>query len=435
MHSSHALLSCIALLSALCRTAWGAALTGPERSSSSTRPDWAHSHPALCSERLPLCVHADSRALVPLLAPTLAELETAARTVRDVLHWPAPLPDAAGGSSAFDVYLDASLAEPYRVVPEPSWRFDFIDRAPAFAVVQPASATGCRLRAVLAEVYARAGLLGLDAAANSATATATSAYVAMQATGCVAQLFDAVDDYQANPSVAVSNPAFARGTVVFPWFVQSQLGAGASVDLLHAVFALSTQRTAQTEPRWNNEPDVFDTLDAVLRNRNQSLDELLLDYTVARAFMGSRDDGLHLADSRVLSHAGDVQFLWRVDYESLPRSLASTPVEPTGATFIWIDTRRAPPQASLTVSAQWETPTVFRFALVRVDAQGAELSRIKPPSPQRDTQVQATIERLDGAAGVLVAAVNVGSKIESFAFDPDMTPYMPNAFAITLYGQ
>ena len=88
------------------------------------------------------------------------------------------------------------------------------------------------------------------------------------------------------------------------------------------LLALATQRTPAGAWDYKNEPDIFDILRATMRDRGSNLENLLLDFAVARAFVGSRSDGGHLGDVTRFGDAGRVRFEWAVPFASLPRRLA-----------------------------------------------------------------------------------------------------------------
>jgi hypothetical protein len=399
------------------------------------RPSWPEAHPALCADRLPLCVHAREASTATQLAPTLRELETIATRIHAVLGWPQPLPDAArGGSNGFDVYLDSQLERPYHVSSDPP--LDPRGRlTSAFARLQPGLPDGCYRAAILAEALARAGIFALDATAQEATAVASAAYVASVAAPCPMVWLDPIDAFQVHPERAISHPdpQHQRGAMLFPWFLQQSRGAGGPVDLLHALWVLGSLAPTGPAPRHDaDEPDFFD---AVHQGVGSDLGRVLLDFAVARAFVGNRDDGLHMPETRVLGPQGAVRFDWSIPYSSLPRRLApARPVEPSGASYIWLSLDRVPEGKTLAVRARWETPDVFRFAFVLVDAQGVAIARFDPVSPQREPVMQTNIERLQGASGVVVVACNVGSTLPDVAFDPDILPYTPRSYELSLYA-
>jgi hypothetical protein len=400
------------------------------------RPSWPASHPALCSDRRPLCVHTENDAAI--LAPALRALEEAHARVVDVLGWPAPQSDfGLGPNPAFDVYLVPS-SEAWIVRPDPLTDTSLYPRTNAFAYVDLSTVGSCRLPYAMSAALVRAGIFAIDAAANDDLANASAAYLASIVEPCAVAFVADLDDFQANPQLAVSNPAHhrGRGAMLFPWYLQSARGRGAPADLLHALWVLSAQKSVEDSAILLNEPDFVDATEILASDVRRSLTDLWLDFAVSRAFTGDRDDGIHVPETRFLGSAGAVRFEWSIPYNSLPRRLAPLhPIEPTGASFVWLSLDAIPKDAGLGFRADWEPPDVFRFSLVLVDDKGQAISRHDPVSPERGTTAQANIETLTGAAGVIIVACNTGSVLRDIAFDPDNMPYTPRGYTVSLFAQ
>ena len=398
------------------------------------RPTWTAEHPALCSLRRQVCVHAPDHRLAPELAGTLTDLERVAFVLSSVLDWPTPLPDSPlGGSPAFDVYL-VPQASDLTVLPDPPTDTGFVDQSSAFAAVRSGLPDGCYRAYTLAQAFTRAALYGVDVAADDVLANATAAYVASVVEPCMVAYGAAVDDFQLHPDRAISQPVGPndRGGMLFPWYLQETKGHGGPVDLLHALWVASEQPPPKNLALVANEPDFLDTAESVSRPRPFA--DLLLDFAVARAFTGSRDDGLHFPTSRMLGSFGDIRFEWSVPYSSLPRRLApARNVEPSGSSFLWLDLEGVSADAGLSVRARWETPDVFRFAFVLVDGRGVALSRHDPVSPDRGNELQWNLEHLNGAAGMVVVVANTGPTYKDIAFDPDHRPYTARSYTVELF--
>lgn len=401
------------------------------------RPAWPESHPALCSDRRPVCVHARTEAEAAKLGQALSSLERAHARVAHVLDWPAPLPDYGKGSNdAFDLYL-VREGTPWASRPDPVW-IDFPGpRASAFGVVDVRQHGSCVLDYSIAASFARAGVYGVDAAANDALANASAAYIASLVEPCSVAYLPGIDDFQARPQLSVSSPEHdgGRSALLFPWFVQETRGHGAPVGLLHALWSLSVQPSPRDPAVLQNEPDFIDSVGIVAEDRREKLADLWLDFAVARAFVGNRDDGVRLPSSRYLGAAGAVRFEWSVDYGSLPRRLApKEPIEPGGASYVYLSLDGMPEGAGLAFRADWESPDVFRFALVIVDREGQVVARHDPVSPERGTSVERNLEVLKGGAGVIVVAANTGPVLRDIAFDPDNYPYTARSYTVSLFA-
>src|SRR6185369_4546292 len=93
-----------------------------------------------------------------------------------------------------------------------------------------------------------------------------------------------------------------------------------------------------------------------------------------------------------------------------PRRFApAAPLDPTGMTYLWVDLAGAPPDAELTFVADWELPALFRWALVKIDKDGAEAGRIDVAGVFGSSHAERTVAKLDGLAGIAVVGVNAGS--------------------------
>jgi hypothetical protein len=142
---------------------------------------------------------------------------------------------------------------------------------------------------------------------------------------------------------------------------------------------------------------------------------------------------MHLSGVERFGDFGRVRFEWSVPFGSLPRRLAPTrPLEPTGATYLWVDCADAPAGAELTFVADWELPSIFRWSLIKVDKSGAESGRVDIAGVYGDSHVERSVVGLGGLAGLLIVGVNGGSTDRAHPFDPDEAPYMPHSYTVTL---
>jgi hypothetical protein len=360
---------------------------------------------------------------------TLRAVEHALRAYR-ALGLPPPRPP-------FDVYLDPSAAGPVTVA-DLTPTSDGWDRASAFTTMPPPSdRDGCTSGFAVAQAVAHAILLGYDAGAEDGAFSMLSSYLASLVAACSLVEIDAVDELQRHPEQSFVHQEADRpdGAMLFPWLLDDNLGVGGPGRAMMGLVALASQRTPPGSWEWKNEPDIFDVLRATMKDRGGSLENLLLDFAVARAFVGSRSDGAHLTDVDRFGDAGRVRFEWSVPFASLPRRLAPlAPIEPTGMTYMWLDLSGEPALAGreLTFVADWELPALFRWALVKVDKEGAQVGRLDVAGVFGASHAEQTLVGLDGLAGVMVVGVNVGSIDRSHPFDPDEQPLMPHGYAVTL---
>jgi hypothetical protein len=408
--------------------------TGREVVPARARPEAAAAPVLACSFTEAVCVHA-ARAVDPeAILATLGQAEGALRAYR-ALGLPPPLSDGnLGGTAAYDLYLLPGVEAPVTAGDLPL-SSDAWDRTSAYTILPPPSPRGCEAGFAVAQAVGHAIALRFDAGAEAGVLAMASSYLASLAAPCAPVELAAMDDFQRHPerSFAAGDPDRPDGALLFPWFLDESWGRGGPGRVISSLLALVTQKTPPGAWEWNNQPDVFASLRAIMRDRNATLDDLLLDFAVARAFVGTRSDGAHLADVERFGELGRVRFEWAVPYDSLPRRLApGAPIEAMGMTYLWLDTASAPPGAELTFVGDWELPSVFRWALVKVDKTGAEAGRVDVVGVFGASHAERSVVKLDGMAGVLVVGVNAGSMDRSHPFDPDEQPLMPHGYTVTL---
>lgn len=409
--------------------------TGRRMAPRRSRPTDEETPLRVCSFTEGVCVHAARAAHPAAVLATLAAAEAAARGLRS-LRLPPPLPDDdLGGSSAFDLYLvpdEPTLVTSTDLVA----RAALFDATSAFATLPPPSArAGCALPFSVTASLAEAVLLRLDAGAEEGGLSMTSSYLASLVAPCSLLEIAAVDDVQRAPErpLTAGTTDAPDGHLLFPELLDDTRGTGAPAGVMTALFAVAAQRTPPGSWRWHNTPNLFDGLRAVTKDRGSSLGDLLLEYAVARAFVGSRDDGGHLSDAARFGDMGRVRFEWSVPYSSLPRRLAPLrPIDSTGSTYLWLDLAGAPPGSSLIFVADWELPVLFRWALVKVDARGIEVGRVDVAGIYGDTHVERTVVDLSGLAGIIVVGVSDGSISREYPFAPDEAPFEAHGYAVTL---
>ncbi len=392
---------------------------------------------AFCSFRAPLCVHAAA-------GTSEAALLRAVRTAEDAfalyvgLGLPSPMPDGRrGGSTDFDLYLTTGRGS--RALVDPTPTTVGFDRAASFAIVDPApSGPPCALESDVARVTAQAMLLGVDGGVHEGVLAAQSSFLAHTAAPCSALALEAIDRLQLRPDLAIaSSPASElAGTMIFPWYLDDAFGTGTPGAVMTALIATSSQLTVDGELFFDNEPDVFDALRQVTLDRQMNLGELLVDYAVARAFMGNRSDGAHMVDVDWLDRVGRVRFEWAVRYPELPRRVAPAfPLEPTGAGYVWLELTGAPSGAELTIVTDWEDTHAFQWAAVRLDEAGREVGRHLFGGKYGEVQAQLSLRDLSGTQSILVVGTHLGNDDRSREYDPDRGAARPSGYTVTFYNR
>ena len=408
-----------------------------------------------CSFRHPLCVHEAGGVHEVGVKGTpgregqaaLAWLQAADRawdTATGALRLPPPDPSLT--TRALDLYIvDARDPTFTRTLLDRRDLVGGFDRASAFALVGP-GARGCALDHAAARVIARAILFRVAPASDAGSALAESAALASLIAPCVGAQDAEVSFFQTHPEVGLADrlappgetfpepalataregqhqtagEAYATGASLFYDWLDESFGGypGATVE---ALWALRPTVTPFPAERWHNEPDGFDVLRTSFKSAlttGSTVDDLWLDFAVARAFF----PGLPVREE------------WSIDWPSKPRTLLSgVGIAPTGAAYVGIDLAGRPRGARLRFEAHWEEHARILWALIRVDANGHELSRVAVPGPDRGTDAQTTLVDLDGVARVLVVGSSAGDPLVTF--DPDDYLWEPHGWAISLAAE
>jgi hypothetical protein len=398
------------------------------------RPD-AAAPVVACSFSEPVCIHASSGVDHGAILWTIRYAERALRGFR-ALDLPRPQLDGSlGGGPAYDIYLIPGTPEPATIA-DLTLNSDGWDRATAFTVMPPPDPrAGCVAPFTIAQSIAHAAALGYDAGAEGGALAMESSYLASLVAPCPQVEEAAVDDFQRHPerSFVSGDPDQPDGALLFPWYLDHTLGRGKPGQVMASLIAMASQRTPPGSLEWKNEPDIFELLRATTRDHGSNLENMLVDFAVARAFVGSRSDGAHLDDVDRYGDFGRVRFEWSLPYASLPRRVASgAPVEAMGMTYIWLDLDGAPAGAEVTFVADWELPSIFRWTLVKVDKNGAESGRIDVAAIFGESHVERSVVGLDNLAGLMIVGVNGGNVDRSHPFDPDEQPLMPHAYTVML---
>jgi hypothetical protein len=385
-----------------------------------------------CGWREPVCVHHDARVSPALARAYLAAFEQARARLVHALGLPAPLADMGLGSTpGLDLYLLADASLDVSVAPDPPVASD--DRRSAFCVARPA-ARELERQATLC--VAEAVLLGLDAAETPFIRRGIATYWWSLVGMPSARDFDAVDFAQANPQLCLASrergtPDASAGAALFFDYLDARLGTGQRGLLPAALLQISRGATPPGRLRFDNEPDVFDVLYRAFATSSQGFADFMLGFAVERAFVGSRDPGQRHAQLGWLGDAGRVRFDWVLQASSLPRRVAPRrPLEPMGAAYLWLDLDRVTLGKQLAFRAEWETPGVFRWSLVSVDARGQPLRRFDLPLVKSAHSAERTLDDVDGAVGVLIVGINLGGIDLAHPFDPDHEPFEAHGFTV-----
>ena len=403
-----------------------------------------------CSQKRPVCVHAVSRISAASLDRALDAAETTFTTL-GALGLPLPRNDASrGGDGRFDVYLDAN-ADDARALVDLGGTDPVFGGASAFGVSPPPRGKGCDGRQRVALAVAEGALLGLDEATDRSVLNMSASYLASIAEPCSVSEIEAVDTFQRAPDRCLAGEGEAAmladthlfqrppralepqpGAFLFPLFLDERFAAQAPGTILASLFAVGQHPRAEAA-FFVDEPDFFDGLRSSLKARNVSFGDTVLDFAVSRAFIGTRSDGMHLADVDRFGDLGRVRFEWKVPFGSLPRRVApARPLDALGSTYLWLDLAGASPTDEVSFIAEWEVPFLFRWAIVKIAPDGTDAGRIDVAPVFGEYRAEKAIRDLGGVSALLIVGVNDGEWSKADPFDPGEPRLDPKGYMVTL---
>lgn len=391
---------------------------------------------SVCSFTLPVCVHAPTERQGQQALDVLTEAERALRMLSAQAMMPMPFPDGdAGGSPALDLYLGKTDSGWYRIGLETPTHLP-IDRAAAFGVIDARLAEGCSRTTAIHRVVAAAMLAAIDGGEAGGAFASSASYLAMLSSGCTTQVMGALDLAQARPARPLIPPVDAddpSASPLLPWYLDASQGVGAPGALISALWYASRQSTPLASSRIRNAPDLFTVITRVAKARQRQLDDVLIDVAISRAFMGDRDDGQHAPETAFLGSQGRIKFDASWPYDSLPRRLAFAPLDPTGSVYVWVDLKSASQHPALSVHIEWEPPVTMHWAMVRVNDDGQEVSRIDLVHERGVFKTDSHVLELDGLAGLLIVGVSAGDIAHDHPYALDEAPYEPHGGTIYVY--
>ncbi len=387
--------------------------------------------PGACSPSRPVCVHQARSADAALGLRALSALERAYDDLVLGLELPVPLLDRDGGSPALDLYLSDAEGRGLSVFGD-ARRLGGFDRQSGFCVYGGAGALERAATTCLGELIA----LRLDAGVTPHLRRAYATHL-WWAVGRPDDLdLAAVADVQAHPERAIATRERTRsseGAALLLEYLDRRRGSGGAGTLSTGLIALAANQTPPGAWLWHNEPDVFDVLRRTLDDDRGKLSGLLGDFAVSRGLLGGRGQPA-LPELGFAGPLARARVDWTLPLSSLPRRVAATrPVEPGGASFVWVPLDGVITQeTTLGMRAHWEPPVAFRWEVVKLDRDGRELSRLSLPFREKATEVEQRIGELAGAAALLIVGTNLGGVDLAHPFDPDVAPFEPHAYTLYL---
>lgn len=385
-----------------------------------------------CSLRLPVCVHAPVQRAAGL-TPALAALERAYERLVFAAGMPAPNSDfGLGGSDSLDAYLEAR-EQPLLVEADPAEVGAFTEtsawcRLPLQDdVLLDRSATLC-----VGEAIAQR----LDASEPPHLRRAFATWLWWLVGQPTSLDAEAIDDAQAHPERAIATRDLSNeseGAALLFEYLESVRSTRPWGELSAALFGTAVSSNQKLGLFYDNEPDLFDVLRHSLNEENDRFASLMINFAVARAFVGARDDGQHLPTLDWSGDFGRLRADWVVKFSTLPRRvLVNPPLDSTGSVMLWLDLDEVGLGAALGFHAEWEPPVSFQWQIVKIGPNGDEVARIDVPFQERAHDADARLQNLDGASAILIVGTNLEGIDLSHPFDPDVAPFEPHAATIYL---
>jgi hypothetical protein len=379
----------------------------------------------LRSMERPLSVH-----LAPDVPPergeaALAALEAAALWL-DHAGWPGPLPDGGrGGTDGFDLYLTPlvnGMAEAFADAPVPWAHYDAVS---AHAVVDPATPPEA-LAACATEAYLQAILLGQDPAEAPPWRRATATFAAWLVTGEWGCSND-VAEAQRHPWRSWVNGAEDGGGALFLAMLSDRMDGGRGT-FVRDLWQLSRQRSTGTD-LLRGTPDTWQAIDLILDASGVPLRETLVDLAIARYFAGTRRTHAPFPSLREAGPHATVPHHWGARWAALPSRSppADPPLEPTGSAHTVVDVADAPEGSVLRVWLRGEYGVRWSLTAVRLDINGAPLSRMSAPA-REVPQAYLPVELTQDTHQVLLVVTNLSSRLP----DADLLDENIRSFQLTV---
>ena len=352
----------------------------------------------LCSDLLPLCVHAGGTRVdgEVRLQRLLAALENAFAWLQ-ADGWPLPYPDGLrGGSADFDVYLIERAARSTAAFADDTLATSLLDAATTFALLD-AGLPDDELERCALDALAQAGITGHDPAEAEGTRRAFAAFATYRAHGefgCE----DAVQDAQRAPHLGVLGDGEREvASAALLLAMISRRHDRDSGRFVRGALELARQRS-KSPAALHARPDAWQALSAMLERAGESLDRAAEEFAVAR-HVDARESGPLPAVP--VSAAAAAR--WGPPLGELPEHVP--PREPGlatyGSAYLRLDTSRASSDSQLRIWLRGEPGVRWALTAVRLSARGRELGQMSAP-PRRVPESFLPVLLEDGTEELLL---------------------------------
>lgn len=372
---------------------------------------------AVWSDELPLAVHASSDS--DRARDVLRALEDTYRLLERT-RWPTHLPDGGyGGTDDFDLYLadDPPRSTDAFADTENSWAL--LDEVTTFAVMD-ADVDPVALEACVASAYAEALLYSQDPAESLAWRRATADFVSWLVTGRFG-CDEAVAIQQREPWRSPIDGAAGSGAggAGFLAFLSERHDRGSGA-FIRDLWALARQNTWEGHGL-RASPDLWEALRVLIEMSEDTMEELVLDYSVARWFTGDPPRERQAPEPVLAAMPRDaiVPYIDTIRWAELSEysEAADPPIEPLGTGYVEIDVSGAPPNATLELWLRGEYGVEWAMVAFRVDRRRHELGRVSTPV-RLNTNAYLQVSLFESTDRVIVAVTNFSSRLPD-ADEPD----------------
>lgn len=360
-----------------------------------------------------LAVHGGPGTTPQTMGRVMKALEYA-RLQLDLMGWPSPLPDGdLGGGPGFDLYL-APTSLPASAHSDGMAWWTYLDRASAFAVVDPETPEQV-IDACVTAAYAEALLLSMDPAEARAWRRATAAWLTWVLTGGFG-CEDAVWEQQAEPyrSWVRGGAAAGAGGALLLAYLSARHDDGTSRFVRHA-WELSSQRTWEGNDL-RAEPDLWAAIATSVEASGDRLLNNIEELAVLRWFVGRGE----IENTLVAAIDSDAQVPIMRRLKRLPtRASATIALRPFGSAYVVLDRSAWAPEEHLRAWLKGEYGVRWSFVVVQLDEEGIELHRMTAPQTGPTPSAYLPIQLDDRTHELLFVVTNLAGRLPD-ADEPDL---------------
>ncbi|MFW2388516.1 MAG: hypothetical protein ACN4G0_09285 [Polyangiales bacterium] len=352
------------------------------------------------SGRALVALHADPGVSAETLRGAMGALEEA-RARLGAMGWPGPIPDGArGGGPELDLYLSGALPAGAHSDAMVSW--SYLDRASAFAVVDPATPSSS-LDACVTEAYAEALLLSLDPAEARAWRRATAAWLTWEITGRLG-CDEAVTQQQTEPHRSWISGAAGAGAGGALWLAHlSARHDGARGRFLCDVWGLASQRTWEGA-ELRADPDLWSAIETAVNLSGDKLLDNVEELAVLRWFVGRA----HRDDVVVRALDPDMRVPVSRTMTRLPTRIVGSPsLAPFGSAYVVMNGDTWNGHGRLRAWLRGEYGVHWSFVAVQLDADGSETARISAPPTGAEPKAYLPLQLHETTEQLLFVVTNL----------------------------